>query len=144
MKQAESWKADIENVDNITIEDIKFIHTQSEKRLDHTIRIAGSIANKSATLASVLAGIIISLTGYIISQSEILGNSKGAIAILALICTFCIAFLLLKNILPSKYNMSGFEPRYLFINEFFTDTFRTEKFSKERPTVHLYMATIEK
>ncbi|HVU55080.1 MAG TPA: hypothetical protein VHD83_08485 [Puia sp.] len=136
------WKPNIENIDNITIEDIKFIHFQAEKRLDHTIRIADSIANKTTILTSVLTGIIISLTGYIISQSEIFGNSKTTIAFLALICAFCIAFSLLKNILPTNFNMSGTQPQNLFIDDFFTDKFRTEEYSKDRPTVHLYMAVI--
>jgi hypothetical protein len=133
------WPPLIEKEENITLEDVKFIFDQAAKKLDYTIQVAGSVNNKATTLATLLSGVLIALIGYIISQPSIIGNSKTAIAIIAMVYVYAVGAFLLRNLVPRYYYPTGLEPHHLLKNEFFTDDFETG-----RRTINLYLAVIER
>ena len=64
-----SWKIDRSiDVDRVSLEDVKFIFSQAEKRLDDTVKTGESIASKTMSMITLLAGVLIALSGYMISN----------------------------------------------------------------------------
>jgi hypothetical protein len=67
--QKEPWQIDPSiDVNLVTLEDVKLIFSQAEKRLDDTVKTGESIASKTMTMVGLLTGVLIALCGYTISN----------------------------------------------------------------------------
>jgi hypothetical protein len=139
--QKKPWQIDPSiDVNVVSLEDVKLIFSQAEKRLDDTIKTGESIASKTMTMVGLLTGVLIALCGYTISNwndDEPLG-SKVWVAILGSLYIVSLFFYMLKNVLPNRYFVLGSEPNELMISSFFANTVQQDKI-----TVFLYMSEIE-
>ena len=54
------------DVDRVSLEDVKLIFAQAEKRLDDTVKIGENIASKTMSMITLMAGVLIALSGFII------------------------------------------------------------------------------
>lgn len=127
MLDEKKWLPVIDKEENINIDDVKFIFDQAAKKLDYTMQVAGSINNKATTLVTLLSGMLVALIGYLISQTSIIGNSKSAIAIIAMVYVYAVGAFLLRNLVPRYYYSPGFEPQHLLKNELCTDSFEASR-----------------
>jgi hypothetical protein len=127
-------------VNVVSLEDVKLIFSQAEKRLDDTVKTGESIASKTMTVVGLLTGVLIALCGYTISNwndDEPLG-SKVWVAIIGSVYIVSLFFYMLKNVLPNRYFVLGSEPNELMISSFFANSVQQGKI-----TVFLYMSEIE-
>lgn len=117
------WKTDIDNFENLTVEDAKFLFSQAEKKLDDTIKVSESITNRSYSIITLLVGIL-SATSGIFLKSIIENGIKyyqSILTIVAILYLIGCLFLLIWNISATKYWTLGSEPQHLCKNVFFTD-----------------------
>jgi hypothetical protein len=139
--QKKPWQIDPSiDVNVVSLEDVKLIFSQAEKRLDDTVKTGESIASKTMTMVGLLTGVLIALCGYTISNwndDEPLG-SKVWVAILGSVYIVSLFFYMLKNVLPNRYFVLGSEPNELMISSFFANSVQQDKI-----TVFLYMSEIE-
>jgi hypothetical protein len=135
------WRIDGSiDVDRVSLEDVKFIFAQAEKRLDDTVKTGESIASKTMSMITLLAGVLIALSGYMISNWNgiALASHKDEVAIIGSLYSITLAIYMIKNVLPNKYYVLGSEPENLMNPEFFDRTVQTDKI-----TVFIYMNEIE-
>lgn len=134
------WVTDIENFENITVEDAKFLFSQAEKKLDDTIKVSDTITARSYSIITVLVGILTAVSGVFlksvlekgINRSELILESVGVIYLIG-----CLLFLI-WNVSATKYWTLGSEPQHLCRNKFFEDDL-----PKNLISVYLYINEIE-
>ena len=79
------WKIDPSiDVNRVSLEDVKFVFSQAEKRLDDTVKTGESIASKTMSMITLMAGVLIALSGYTISDWKGLAfaTDKDVVAVL--------------------------------------------------------------
>jgi len=54
------------NIDRVSMEELKLIFNQAEKRLDSTTKEGENIASRTTTMVTLMAGLLIALSGYLI------------------------------------------------------------------------------
>lgn len=136
-----SWKIDRSiDVDRVSLEDVKFIFSQAEKRLDDTVKTGESIASKTMSMITLLAGVLIALSGYMISNwnGVALASHKDEVAIIGSLYSIGLSIYMIKNVLPNKYYVLGSEPENLMKPEFFDKNVQSDKI-----TIFIYMNEIE-
>jgi hypothetical protein len=129
----------IENFDFVSIDDVKFIFYQAEKRLDDILKIGDNINAKTYTVISIITALLIGLLGTLVSK--ISKNEFDAISLTTFIGSIYLLLMLkhaIKNILPFNYQSLGTQPNEMVKNDFFV-----EEFPKELRTIYLYYAEIE-
>ena len=110
------WKIDPSiDVNRVSLEDVKLIFSQAEKRLADTVRIGQSIESKTMMIFSLMAGVLIALCGYIISNwfDEPISN-RTWVAILGVIYILGLSIYMPPNLLSDRYFMQGSKPSQLF------------------------------
>jgi len=134
------WKTDIVKFENITVEDVKFLFSQAEKKLDDTIKVSEAITTRSYTIITLLVGILSATTAILLKSLIDNGvkNYQSVLIITAIVYLIICLLFLIWNISATKYWTLGSEPQYLCRNIFFTD-----EIPKELRTVYLYMNEIE-
>lgn len=134
------WKTDIEKFENLTLEDVKFLFSQAEKKLDDTIKVSEAITTRSYTIITLLVGILTATTGILLKS--LIENGvryyQSILLMAAIVYLISCLLLLIWNISATKYWTLGSEPKYLSRNIFFTD-----EIAKELRTIYLYMNEIE-
>ena len=106
------WTANILNKEKLTHEDAKFVFEQVEKQVKDSIETAAIIVNRTSSLLTIISGLIIGLTAYIIQEWEgtsLLSNMLIS-AIAGDIYLFIIGFLCVLNIRPRTYKPAGSLP----------------------------------
>jgi hypothetical protein len=79
------WKIDPSiDINRVSLEDVKFVFSQAEKRLDDTVKTGESIASKTMSMITLMAGVLIALSGYTISDWKGLAfaTDKDVVAVL--------------------------------------------------------------
>jgi len=135
------WKIDSTiDVDRISLDDVKFIFTQAEKRLDDTVKTGESIASRTMAMVTLLAGVLIALSGFIISNWKSLRSAthKDYVAILGCLYIISLFIYMVKNVLPNKYFVLGSQPENLMSPQYFTSVIPQDKI-----TLFIYMSEIE-
>jgi hypothetical protein len=135
------WKIDPAiDVDRVSLEDVKFIFSQAEKRLDDTVKTGESIASKTMSMFTVMAGVLIALSGYAISNWKGFqsANEKDLVAIIGSLYILSLFFYMLTNVLPNKYHVLGSEPDLLMVPQYFAPALPLDKI-----TIFIYMSEIE-
>lgn len=134
------WKTDIENFENVSIDDVKFLFSQAEKKLDDTIKVSEAITSRSYTIITLLAGILTATTGILLKGliENKIKSYQSILTITALIYLITCLLFLIWNISATKYWTLGSEPQHLCKNIFFTN-----EIQKELRTIYLYINEIE-
>jgi hypothetical protein len=136
-----SWRIDRSiDVDRVTLEDVKFIFSQAEKRLDDTVKTGESIASKTMSMITLLAGVLIALSGYMISNWKGMASAshKDEVAIIGSLYSIALSIYMIRNVLPNKYYVLGSEPEIMMTPSFFDPAVRIDKI-----TIFIYMNEIE-
>jgi hypothetical protein len=140
-QQEQPWKIDPSiDVDRVSLEDVKLIFSQAEKRLDDTVKTGESIASKTMSMITLMAGVLIALSGFIISDWKGIAKAthKDYVAIIGVLYIFSLFVYVINNVLPSKYFVLGSEPEELMIPQFFDLAVQ-----KDKITIFIYMSEIE-
>ncbi len=134
------WKINIANENNVTLEDVKFIFEQAEKRLDDTVKTGASISSKNTGILTVMTGVIIALSSYVIDKwvSFSSVDNKIFVSFVAVAYISALIAYMIKNILPSHYHVVGSLPQELFVQQFFEDSLERQK-----QIIYLYMSETE-
>jgi hypothetical protein len=135
------WKIDPAiDVDRVSLEDVKLIFSQAEKVLDDTVKTGESIASKTMSVITLMAGVFIALSGFMIANwgSSTPATKKDYLAIFG--CCYLLAMFVytIRNVLPDKYLVPGSEPEQLMVPSFFAATV-----PKEKITLFIYISEIE-
>ena len=135
------WKIDSSiDVNRVTLEDVKFIFTQAEKRLDDTVKTGESIASKTMSMITLMAGVLIALSGFTISNWKGFSEAthKDSVAIIGSLYILGLFIYMVNNVMPNKYFVLGSEPEELMIPQFFDAALPLDKI-----TIFIYMSEIE-
>jgi len=124
------WKIDPTiDVNRVSIEDVKIVFAQAEKRLDDTIKTGELIAGKTMTLMTLMAGLLVAFSGFFISNwngwAQI--NAKVFVAIIGSVYILCLVTYMLRNVLPNEYYVLGSNPRDLMSPSFYDPALPAEK-----------------
>jgi hypothetical protein len=135
------WKIDPSiDVTRVSLEDVKLIFSQAEKRLADTVRLGQSIESKTMTMFSLMAGILIGLCSYIISNwndDEPISN-KAWVAICGIMYILGLSIYMLPSLHTDRYFMLGSKPSQLMSPSYFATDIHVD-----RITLFLYMSEIE-
>jgi hypothetical protein len=135
------WRIDPSiDVNRVSLADVRLIFSQAEKRLADMVRIGQSIESKTMTIFSLMAGVLIALCGYIISNwnnDEPISN-KTWVAILGVIYIPGLSIYMLPNLLTDRYFMQGSKPSQLMSPSYFATEIHPDKI-----TLFLFMSEIE-
>jgi hypothetical protein len=135
------WKIDPAiDVNRVSMEDVKLIFAQAEKKLDDSAKTVESFASKTMSMITLMAGILIALMSYLISNWKDMSSmtSKEYVASVGCLYILVLFIYVINNVLPTKYFALGSEPQSLFLPSFFAAGIPQEKI-----TVFLYMSEIE-
>lgn len=112
----------VKNSDTSTLDQLKFIFSQSEKRLEDSHKTFDATTNKTITLITLTVAIFSTLTTYFFLQNDINGvfNEKLFTVLLLSLYSFFILLLLIRNILPYSYQPSGTKPNELLNINFYS------------------------
>lgn len=118
------WSIKKEFVNNLCIDDLKFIFGQSEKKLDDTIKVSDIITARTNNLITIIAGVIVALSAYVIQQwnAESI-NNKILSAIAGFVYLMLLIWYMIKNILPNKYYVPGLYPKDVITNNYYGTKF---------------------
>ena len=116
-------------IDDISLDEMKLIFSQAEKRLDGTIKEGEGIASKSMSMITLMAGLLIALSGYIISTWKGLStlSNKDLVAILGCIYIVALLVYVINNIMTYNYSIGGSRPENLMDAGYFDDVNSAEK-----------------
>lgn len=135
------WEIDPSiDVDRVSLDDVKLIFAQAEKRLDDTVKTGESIASKTMSMITLMAGVLLGLSGFIISDWKglSLATHRDWVGIFGCVYILSLLIYMIRNVMPNKYQMLGSEPEELMIPEFFTPSIPQDKI-----TIFIYMNEIE-
>jgi|GEM_PF-1304422 len=135
------WKIDPAiDINRVSIDDVKLVFAQAEKRLDDTVKTGELIAGKTMTLMTLMAGLFVALSGFFISNwngwSQM--NAKLFVAIVGSVYILFLVTYMLKNVLPSEYFVLGSNPR-----ELMSPSFYDPALPKDKIAIFMYMSEIE-
>lgn len=142
MTEPKDWKIEIKNIDDVQLDDAKFIFEQAEKKFEDTHSTAELIVGRTFTLLGILMTIVIALSGYLygqISQSGFWSN-KILTLLVAVIYLYGIIWYLKPNVFPKSYFSKGAAPKKLFVQDFFAE----KHVEKQKTTIYLYINEIER
>ena len=128
------------NVDRISMEELKLIFNQAEKRLDETVKQGESIASKTMSIITLMAGMLIALSGYTIS----IWNGFSALSIkdwVAIVgCLYLLGLLMyiIRNVVTHRYSLVGSEPEHLV-----NSTYDDDEIPRSKKLLLLYINEIE-
>lgn len=134
------WSTDIQNFDNVSIDDAKFIFSQAEKRLDDTVKVSDAITSRSYTIITLLVGILSAISSLFLKnliERGFLYYQTTLTLVSVIYLTGCLS-LLIWNISATQYWTLGSDPKLLAQDIFFKDGV-TEKLR----SVYLYVNEIE-
>src|SRR5258706_1261345 len=118
------WKAKDLHKGKLTKEDAKFIFEQAEKQVKDSIESAAVIVSRTNTLLTVVAGLIIAITAYIIKKwfEQNIFDDLLISAVIGDTYLFTIGFLSVLNIQPLRYDPVGSLPKDLLSDPFFHES----------------------
>ena len=118
------WLIKREFVNNLSIDDLKFIFGQSEKKLDDTIKVSDLITVRTNNLITIIAGIIAGLSAYVIQQWQTgSDNNKILSAIIGFFYLMLLIIYMIRNILPNKYYVPGLYPKDVITSHYYGTKF---------------------
>lgn len=101
--------------DNHSIEHLKFVFSQAEKRLDESHKTFESTTTKSVTLITLIVALLSALTAYFFVNNDFSGIFSPKLFSVFVVCVyiFFVLIYIVRNILPHDYQPSGSSPSLL-------------------------------
>ena len=128
------------NIDRVSMEELKLIFNQAEKRLDSTTKEGENIASRTTTMVTLMAGLLIALSGYLISvwKGIITLTNKDLVAIFG--CLYLLGLLIyaIRNIMTHRHFMTGSQPEDLV-----NSTYDDDEITRSKMLLLLYINEIE-
>lgn len=124
----------------VGLEEVKFIFAQAEKRLDDTIKEWESLNSRTISMITLMAGVLIGLSSYIISnwRGWPSANNKDLVAFIGSLYILGLFFYMSIDILEEKRFPLGSNPEDIMVPQFFDPTISTN-----RTPIFIYMSEIE-
>ena len=119
-----TWRIDQSiNIDRISMDELKLIFSQAEKRLDDTIKQGESIASKTMSMITLMAGLLIALSGYIISiwKGPTALTNKDLVGIFGCLYLLGLLIYVINNVMTYKYGVAGSRPERLMSSSYVDD-----------------------
>src|ERR1700761_8162717 len=93
------------NVDRISMEELKMIFNQAEKRLDDTVKQGEGIASKTMSIVNLMVGLLVALGGYTISIWKNTGplSNKDLVGIFSCLYLLGLLIYVINNLMTHKY-----------------------------------------
>lgn len=137
----EDWVADIDNEKNVTLDDLKFIFAQAEKRLDDGIKNFDATTTKSISFITLSATLLTALTAYFFVNLDVKGafDPKLCTVLCCCIYTAFVLYRFVSIILPKTYQPMGSYPQDLYKDVMFTDNLKPNN----RSIFYLYLGELE-
>ncbi|HVU55980.1 MAG TPA: hypothetical protein VHD83_13040 [Puia sp.] len=135
------WKIDPAiDVNRISLEDVKLVFAQAEKRLDDTVKTGETISARTMSLMTIMVGILVALCGFFISNWKGWQNitAKDYVTMIGLVYIMALVGYMIKNVLPDNYYVLGSYPRQLMTPNFFAP-----EVDEKKITIFMYMSEIE-
>ena len=103
------------NIDRLSMDELKLIFSQAEKRLDDTIKQGESIAAKTMSMITLMAGLLIALGGYIISIWKGFSTltNKDWVGVFGCLYLLGLLIYVVNNIMTYSYSVAGSRPEKL-------------------------------
>lgn len=122
------------------MEEIKMIFNQAEKRLDETVKRGESIASKTMSMITLMAGLLIALSGYTISTWKGLAalTNKDLVGIFGCLYILGLLIYVINNVMTYRYFVAGSLPEML-VNSTYSD----EEIPRSKILLLLYINEIE-
>jgi predicted PurR-regulated permease PerM len=141
----EDWTADIDNVQNVALDDLKFIFNQAEKLLDDSIKNFDATTSKSISLITLSATLLTALAAYFFVNLDPHGNFSPKLATVMTCCIYTTAVLIqfIYIVLPKSYNPVGSFPQDLYKDHMFSDEIKNRKRDTNSTTLYLYLNEFE-
>ncbi len=136
-----SENLEIENFHNVTLDDLKLILAQAEKKLDDSIKNIDATTAKAISFITLSTAFFVAQSAYFFTNFDHNGTFEPKLftVFLSSVYNFCIIMYLIRIVLPQNYYPIGTTPDDLLKNEFFTDEFKQNGLS----TKYLYLCEIE-
>ena len=101
--------------DDHSIEHLKFVFSQAEKRLDDSHKTFEATTTKTVTLITLIVAILSTLSAYFFVNNDFEGSFSPKLFTVLILCFYSFAILvyIIKNILPHDYQPSGSSPSLL-------------------------------
>lgn len=135
------WKIDPAiNVDRASLDDIRFVFAQAEKRLDDSVKTGELITSRTMTLMTLMAGLLIALSGFFISNWNGWAklNARVLVSLIGVLYILGTVTYMLKNVLPDEYFVLGSYPRDLITPNFYDPALPADKIA-----ILMYISEIE-
>jgi hypothetical protein len=128
------------NVDRLSMDELKLIFNQAEKRLDETVKRGESIASKTMSMITLMAGLLIALSGYIISiwKGFPALTNKDWVGIVGCLYLLGLLIYVINNVMTHKYLVVGSQPEDLI-----NSTYSGEDISGSKILLLMYINEIE-
>ena len=128
------------NIDRISMEELKLIFSQAEKRLDSTTKKGENIASRTMSIITIMVGLLIALSGYTISIWK--GFSaltiKDWVAIVGCLYLLGLLIYVISNIITHRYSQAGSRPERLV-----NSTYNDDEIPRTKMLLLLYINEIE-
>jgi hypothetical protein len=117
------------NVDRLSVDELKLIFSQAEKRLDDTVKQGESIASKTMSMITLMAGLLVALSGYIISvwKGSAALTNKDWVGIVGCLYLLGLLIYVINNVMTYKYFVVGTRPEILIESTFSDDDIQDSK-----------------
>lgn len=141
------WKANLlpENEKNVTIDDLKFIFGQAEKRMDDGIKNFDATTTKSVNFITFSTAILTALSAYFFSKFDPHGNFDEKLCTVLFCCLYTgyVLYRFVSIVLPKDYQPIGTFPQDLFVDDFFNGDNQWNQSEIKSPTWYIYLSELE-
>lgn len=123
----------VKHPDFHSIEHLKFVFSQADKRLDDSHKTFDATTTKTVTLITLAVALLSGMVAYFFANNDFSGSFSPKLATALISCgyVYYILSVLIRNILPRNYQPSGSLPSLLLTENRFPDD------SKENQELHL-------
>jgi hypothetical protein len=127
-------------IDQLSLDELKLIFNQAEKRLDETMKRGESIASKTMSIVTLMAGLLVALSGYIISIWKGFSalTTKDWVGITGCLYLLGLLIYVINNVMTHKYIAAGSRPEKLI-----SSTYSDEDIPGSKMLLLMYVNEIE-
>ena len=128
------------NIDRVSMEELKLIFNQAEKRLDSTTKEGENIASRTMAVITIMVGLLIALSGYTISIWKGFSalNTKDWVGIVGCLYLLGLLIYVISNIITHRYSQAGSRPERLV-----NSTYNDGEIPRTKMLLLLYLNEIE-
>lgn len=123
------WIAEDYKKNKLTLQDVQFIFSQAEKLLRDSVDTSEVIVSRTSTLVTVIAGLLVGFTGFIITQFTRATKFDNIFYTtgIGILYLYIVLLYTHRNLKPKTYLIDGSLPIDLFNDGFFIAQVKDEK-----------------